>query len=140
VPVFPSEAWCRAIAEAAEGDPELELAAHGWEGDLGMVVEGEGARPPFAAWVRMAPAAKLEWRVLGEAESLDALGSANVLRASYSTGRGVMTGRLDPMEAVLFRKVKFKGNPSQLLDRLHFKQLASRVLAAVDTRFADEET
>lgn len=135
MPVFPSEAWCRAVIEAASSDPEAAAAARGWSGDVGVVVEAEGAWPAFVVWGRAGEAGVESWRVLADPAELDELRPAYVARASRSTWRGLLERRIDPVEAVLFRKLKVQGDAEQLLARTRFKGLAKRVLAAVETTF-----
>ena len=132
MPVFPSEAWCAAAVAAANGDPETAAAGQGFEGDVACVVEGPR---PFAAWCRVGGGRIREWRVLSGPAEVEALAPGHVARASLETWRGLLTGAVDPVEAVLLRQLKVVGEVQPLVERIRHKGLAARVLAALDTRF-----
>ena len=51
----------------------------------------------------------------------------------------MLKGALDPVQVVLDRKVEFKGDLQQLLERARFKGLLYRALAKVQTEFLDEK-
>jgi hypothetical protein len=132
VPLFPSEEWCAAVVAAASADPQAAEAAAGFAGDVAVVVEGS---PFFAAWGRIGGGRILEWRVLRDADEVDELAPAYLARASLATWRGLFEGRIDPVEAILERKLRVAGDLSPLVERIRFKGVAGRVLDRVETRF-----
>ena len=133
MPSFPSEEWCAAVVAAASADPQAEEAGAGFAGDVAVVVDGPSF---FAAWGRIAGGRVLEWRVLRDAEEVEELAPAYLARASLATWRGLLEGKVDPVEAVLERKLRVKGDLAPLVERIRFKGVAGRVLARVETRFA----
>jgi hypothetical protein len=135
VPVFPSEAWCAAAIAAANADPESARAGRGFAGDVACVVD---APRFFAAWCRVADGRIREWRVLAGPAELDELAPAYVARAALATWRGLLEGTVDPVEAVLARRLRVVGDLQPLVERIRHKGLAKRVLAAVETCFEGE--
>jgi hypothetical protein len=132
VPRFPSEEWCAAVVAAATADPQAGEAAAGFAGDLAVVVDGPEF---FGAWGRIGGGRLLEWRVLRNADEVEELAPAYLARASLSTWRGLLEGTIDPVEAVLERKLRVEGDLAPLVERIRFKGVAGRVLARVETRF-----
>ncbi|MFY0576194.1 hypothetical protein ACN28S_19155 [Cystobacter fuscus] len=50
----------------------------------------------------------------------------------------LLQGSLDPVEAVLRRRISVKGDLQQLIERLRFKGIADRVLSGLKTEYLDE--
>lgn len=135
MPVFMSEAWCRAVAEAAESDPQAEAAGVGWKGDVALVVEASEGTAGCAVWARPEGGRIAEWRLLASIEEVDELRPTYVARATMKTWKGLYEGELDPVEAVLFRKLRIAGDLHQLIERLRYRGLVERVMASVETTF-----
>ena len=137
---FPSKEWCEEAVRLVNEDPERSLAARGWKGDVGVVVDAEPGQlaRPFVVHVRTRDMHVEPPRVLEDPDDLDELEPAYLARAPYSVWKQLLLGSLDPVEAVLRRRIAVKGDLQQLIDRLRFKGLADRVLAGLQTEYADE--
>jgi hypothetical protein len=123
---FPDLAWCVTAIEVFNADPEAPGATAGWTGDFGVVVERpegsvgyyigiprEGSLPPP---VPMAP------------EALTARGPAYHARATEADWRALVQGELDPIAALVQRRLVAQGDLQQVIARLHYKGLAERWL------------
>ncbi len=129
---FPSEAWCRAAVDALNADPELEGAARGWEGDFGVVLElaGGEARCVFLAAPvegRFAPPEFLS------REALTARAPRYFARASADDWWALVTGGLDPIAAIVQKRLVAQGDLSPVIARLQYRGLAERWLARLKT-------
>lgn len=140
MPVFPSKEWCEEAANLANSDPESALAGDGWEGDFGAVVEAEAGKlaRPFAVYACPLAGRIETLKVLADPDDLDELEPAYLARAPYSVWKGLILGTVDPVEAVLTRRVQVRGNLQPLIERMKYKGIADRVLQRLETRFADE--
>ena len=138
---FPSAAWCERLLELARGDPESAAAATGWKGDVGALVEAEPGKlaQPFAVHFTPDPKRFARFEVLEDADELDEMEPAYLAQAPYSVWKGLIQGRLDPVEAVLTKKVKMRGDLQQIIERMRYKGLMDRVLAQLPSEFPDEE-
>ncbi len=132
MPVFPSEAWCAAAVAAVNGDPEAAVAGRGFEGDVACVVDEPRF---FAAWCRVGAGRIREWRVLAGPDEVEELAPDYRARASLATWRGLLEGTVDPVEAVLEKRLHVVGDLAPLVQRLRYKGLAGRVLAGLETCF-----
>jgi len=121
-------------------DPETVAAGRGWRGDFGVVIEPEPGKleEHFVVWVRPEEGRVAELRVLVDADDLDELEPAYRISAPYSVWKGLLQGRLDPVEAILKRRLRVDGDVQPILERMRYKDIASRVLSRVETRFIDE--
>lgn len=137
MPIFPSEAWCRAAIALMEADPELGAASAGWKDDLCVIVLPDAnLRAPFAVHVQ--PGAKtIGLRVLEDLDEAESLGAAISVRAPHAVWKGLLQGSVDPVEAILRRQVQVEGDVRPLIERARFKGIIDRVLAKLETQYLD---
>jgi putative sterol carrier protein len=139
MPRFPSKEWCEEAIRLVNDDPEARAAGEGWVGDFGAVIEPEGAlKKPFTVHVVPRDGRIEKFKVLPDPDDLDELEPLYLARAPYSVWKGLLKGTLDPVEAVLKRKIQLKGDVQPLIERLKYKGIADRVLALVKTEYVDE--
>lgn len=121
-------------------DPETVAAGRGWRGDFGIVIESEPGKldEHFVAWVRPEDGRVAELRVLVDPDDLDEFEPAYRIRAPYSVWKGLLLGRVDPVEAIVKRRLRVEGDVQPILERMRYKDIAARVLSKLETRFADE--
>lgn len=121
-------------------DPEMVSASRGWKGDFGVVIEAEAGKldEHFVAWVRPENGRVAELRVLVDPDDLDELEPAYRIHAPYSVWKGLLLGSLDPVEAIVKRRLRVEGDVQPILERMRYKDIAARVLSRLETRFADE--
>jgi putative sterol carrier protein len=138
---FPSKEWCEQAVRLVNEDPERSLAAQGWQGEIGIIVDAEPGKLARAFVVHVVPRdARIEkLRVLDDPDDLEELDPAYLARAPYTVWKQLLQGSLDPVEAVLRRRIAVKGDLQQLIERLRFKGIADRVFAQLKTEFIDEK-
>ncbi len=137
---FPSKEWAEQAVQLVNEDPEAALAGKGWEGDFGAVVLPEPGKLNKAFTAHLVPKdGRIEkLKVLPDPDDLEEIEPAYVARAPYSVWKGLLTGQLDPVEAVLKRRIDVKGDLQPLMERLRYKGIADRVMAKMKTTFPDE--
>lgn len=138
---FPSKEWCEQAVRLVNEDPERSLAAQGWQGEIGIIVDAEPGKLSRAFVVHVVPRdSRIEkLRVLDDPDDLDEYDPAYLARAPYTVWKQLLQGSLDPVEAVLRRRIAVKGDLQQLIERLRFKGIADRVFAQLKTEFIDEQ-
>jgi putative sterol carrier protein len=140
MPVFPTEAWCRAAIALAEADPEFAPACDGFAGDFAVVMLADASLPqPFCLHLRPEAGRAMNFRLLADPDEADALDAAYLARADYGTWKALLRGELDPVEALLRRKIQVRGDVQPLIERARFRGVIDRVLARLETTFVDEE-
>jgi len=92
----------------------------------------------FVVWVRPEDGRVAELRVLVDPDDLDELEPAYRIRAPYSVWKGLLLGNVDPVEAILKRRLRVDGDVQPILERMRYKDIAARVLSRLETRFIDE--
>jgi putative sterol carrier protein len=138
---FPSREWCQEAVRLTNADPECTLAGQGWVGDIGVIIDAEPGRllKPFVLYLVPRDGRIEKFRVLDDPDDLDELEPAYLARAPYSVWKQLLLGSLDPVEAVLRRRIAVKGDLQPLIERMKYKGLAERVLVQLKTEFVDEQ-
>ncbi|GMU59154.1 MAG: hypothetical protein AMXMBFR34_09170 [Myxococcaceae bacterium] len=127
---FPSEAWCRRAIALFNEDPEAAGAARGWDGDFGIVFDGaDGA---LAVWVGPPAQGRLPEPVFLSLAELEARAPRYFARATVEDWRALMQGRLDPVGAIVQKRLLARGDLSPIIARLSYRGLALRWLARID--------
>ncbi len=111
--LFPSDGWVKALMDKLNTDERYAQIASKWEGDMRFVIEANG---PLAEtmiaymdlWHGKCREAFLE-------SDPDARKPAFVLKASYDNFARVVKGDLDPMQALMTRKLSLTGNMAVLM-------------------------
>ncbi len=123
---FPDEAWAVAAIEALNADPEAAGATEGWTWDFGVVID----RPQGAVGYYIGPpyAGRLPRPVRMSPEALQERSPAYHARASEADWRALVEGALDPIPALVQRRLVAQGDLHQVIARLHYRGLAERWL------------
>ena len=110
---FPSDAWIKALGEVLNASNGYRAAAKKWEGDLIFVVEQGGSMPADAhLYLDL-------WH--GDCRDAFALSSAAekgsefTLSAPLATWQQVISGQLDPIKAIMTKKLGLKGPMTKIL-------------------------
>ena len=111
--VFPSMDWLNELHEKINSDERYADIAKKWEGDITIVIEPEGnLKERMIFYLDL-------WH--GKCRGVAALNdpaekqSAFLLSATYENIKRIMTGKLDPMQAMLTRKLTVKGNMAVMM-------------------------
>lgn len=110
---FPSEAWVKLLEEKLNTDARYAQVAAKWEGDMAIVVEPDDTlNEPmffyFDLWHGKCRASR-------QIADLSEVAPAFVLKAAYGNLKKVVLGELDPMQAMLTRKLDVKGNMAVMM-------------------------
>ncbi|MGC9349935.1 MAG: SCP2 sterol-binding domain-containing protein [Anaerolineae bacterium] len=131
---FPSDAWIKALSDHLNASASYERSAKSWEGDFTFVVEPDDAFSEeiylfLALHHGKSPGAQT-------LESLDERDAEYTVRAPYSTWRRVIERKLDPIQGLMTRQLKLKGNMMMIM---RYPKAAQEILACIQlipTEFA----
>ncbi|MEW6239921.1 MAG: SCP2 sterol-binding domain-containing protein [Chloroflexota bacterium] len=112
-PIFPSMDWLRSLEEKLNTDTRYADIAKKWEGDLVIVVQPEGnLKERMIFYLDL-------WH--GKCRGVDMLADPNdrkatfVLTAAYENIKRILLGKLDPMQAMMTRKLQVQGNMAVMM-------------------------
>lgn len=112
--VFPSEEWLKDLEAKLNSDQRYAEIAKNWEGDLFFVIEPEGnlkERLTFYLDLWHGRCRKVEYNPLPEAHPNPAF----TLTASYKEITAVLSGKMNPMTAMMTSKLKVKGSMGYMM-------------------------
>lgn len=110
---FPSDEWLQSLMHKLNSDEKYAQTAKGWEGDLLFdILPGGALDRNVKIYLDLWHGKCRGVEVLEEGENREV---AFVLEAPFDNFSRVLKGELDPMQAMLTRKLKVKGNMAYML-------------------------
>lgn len=131
--VFPSVDWLQTFQEKLNSDAKYGEIAKNWEGDLCFFIEPSGVlKERVIMYIDL-------WH--GKCRNVELIQDPSVrtpaftLKASYTDFSRVLKGELDPMQAMMTRKLDVKGNMAIMMRNvpvvLDFVRCAKEITSAV---------
>ncbi|GAB4539672.1 MAG: SCP2 sterol-binding domain-containing protein [Anaerolineales bacterium] len=111
--IFPSEAWLKELEAKLNGDEKYREVAKNWEGDLLFQIEADGnLKEPLAFYLDLwhGTCRKAEYN-----PNAAAYKPVFTLNAKYSDITAVLTGKMNPMTAMMTMKLKVNGNMGYMM-------------------------
>ena len=111
---FPSSEWLHGLEEKLNSDEKYAQVAKKWEGDLLFIIEPDGnLQEQLTFYLDL-------WH--GSCRSVDYNPDPEnypepvfTLKAKYTNITAILTGKLDPMTAMMTNKLKVKGNHGYMM-------------------------
>jgi len=132
--VFPSQDWLKGLEAKLNSDEKYANIARNWEGDLFFVIEPEGnlkEQLTFYLDLWHGACRKAEYKPPAESHPTPAF----TLTASYNNITAVLSGKLNPMTAMMTSKLKVKGSMGYMMRNvptvLDFVRVAQEVTTEV---------
>lgn len=114
---FPSEAWIHALVEVLNSDPQYAEVAKNWEGDMLVIIDSdkgvEEKNLPMTFYLDLWHGRCREGRLVKRGSEVP--DAAFVLRSPLSNFVRILKGELDPMQAMITRKLQVKGSMAYML-------------------------
>jgi putative sterol carrier protein len=106
---FPSIEWLHALKEKLNSDEKYGVTARNWEGDIRFVIEPGGSQTE-TLWIYIDL-----WHGKCRDVFFETTGSGNfkpafILKAPYENFARILKGELEPMQALMTRKLGVQGN------------------------------
>ena len=107
--IFPSEEWLKGLEAKLNSDSHYNEIARNWEGDLVFLIEPDGnldERLTFYLDLWHGTCRKVEYKPQPDSYPKPTF----TLTSSYKDIASILTGKLNPMTAMMTSKLKVKGN------------------------------
>jgi len=110
---FPSDGWLKTLDNKLNSDERYTQIAKNWEGDLCFVIEPDGKLEEqvimyLDLWHGKCRKSQMEY-------DLSKHKPAFILKAPYSNFARILLGQLDPMQAMMTRKLQVQGNMAVMM-------------------------
>ena len=132
--VFPSEEWLKGLEAKLNTDRRYHENAKIWEGDLFFFIEPDGnlkERLTFYLDLWHGTSRKVEYMPSADAHPAPTF----TLTASYRDITSILTGKLNPMTAMMTSKLKVKGSMGYMMRNvptvLDFVRVAQEVTTEI---------
>ena len=112
--VFPSEEWLKGLEAKLNSDDKYAGIAKNWEGDLFFFIEPEGnLKETLTFYLDLWHGAcrKVEYQPAPESHPKPAF----TLTASYNNITAILSGKLNPMTAMMTSKLKVRGSMGYMM-------------------------
>jgi len=111
--IFPSPEWIDALKEKLNTDERYTQIARNWEGDMIFEIEPDGMLPEKVVYYLDLWHGKCRDAYLLKINQ--PASAAFTLRAPYGNYACLLQGEIDPMQALLTRKLSVQGNMAVLM-------------------------
>jgi len=112
--IFPSEEWLKGLEAKLNSDKHYSEIAKNWEGDLFFFIEPEGHLPDkltFYLDLWHGKCRKVEYKPQPDSFPNPAF----TLTATYDNITAILTGKMNPMTAMMTMKLKVKGSMGYMM-------------------------
>ncbi len=106
--LFPSSDWLKSLMEKLNSDRHYAQVAHGWEGDMLFLIEPGGNLAQKVAFYLDLWHGKC--RDAYVVEKVEDVKPVFTLKGTYENYVRLLKGEIDPMQAMLTRKLGVQGN------------------------------
>jgi putative sterol carrier protein len=132
---FPSDEWIKELSHRLNSSESYQRSAKDWEGDFIFVIEPDDAYEDTAyLFLGLFHGKSPNAAMIG---SEDERGAEFVIRAPFSNWRKVIEGELEPIQGMMMKKLKLKGNMKKIM---RYPKAAKEIVsccALVPTDFGD---
>ena len=132
--IFPSEEWLEGLEKRINSDSRYNQIAKNWEGDLLFLIDPAGnLKEPLTFYLDLwhGTCRKVEYKPTAESYPNPTF----TLTASYKDITDILTGKLNPMTAMMTSKLKVKGSLGYMMRNvptvLDFVRVAQEVTTEI---------
>jgi putative sterol carrier protein len=119
---FPSDDWVKALMAALNQSTAYREAAKNWEGDFYFMISGQDGTPASCLYMDLWHG---ECRAAYAVDDPQAKAPEFVIEAPLATWRKVLSRQLDPIQGLMTRQLKLKG---QLLKVMRAPRAATELV------------
>ncbi len=136
---FLSAEWLQALKDKLNTDPQYARVAKNWEGDIMFSVEPENASDaPIRLYLDLWHGACRDAFVVEDDEQIAQRKPAFILHAKYPVFQRIIASELDPMQAMITRKLKVQGSMAYMLRNVPVVLDFVRCAQEIETEFPGE--
>lgn len=135
MPVFPSSEWLASLKQVLDTHKPFQEASANWEGDFLFVVEPPNAHsaPSFLYLDLAKGACRSAREVMSETD----VSAQFIVKGDYDSWKKVVTKKLDPVAAIMTRKLRLKGDLSKVMANLRAVKELVNATTLVASEFRD---
>jgi putative sterol carrier protein len=134
--LFPSAEWFEQLKNEINRSEAYASSGKTWEGDFYFIIQPWGGRQePFTVYLDL-------WhgkcRAVYEVTGPEAKKPEFVITGALETFRQIFTHKLDPIQALMTRKLALQGNMGKIMKAVKATLDLVNCCSLIDTRYADQ--
>ncbi len=130
---FPSEAWFARFVEELNKNRDYEESAKKWEGDFLFIVNtGPELEKEAVCYMDLHHGKCREWALLPDRNARKA---EYIVEGPYQSWRSLIMGELEPMRAIMGRKLKLTGSMMKVMRNVNATSELAKNCRKVPTAF-----
>ena len=135
---FPSPEWLQALKEKLNSDVKYAQIANRWEGEIVFQIESGGPLKEEMIFFTDLWHGECRDAFMGENEKqLKKLSPAFILTSPYQSFVRILKGQLDPMQAMITRKLKVQGSMGYMMRNVPTVLEFVRCAKEIETEFLE---
>ena len=127
--LFASEEWAKKLKDEVNADKEMPKAAKGFDALIQFKIEGAGKRGNIPFWTHMKNGKVIEV-ASGNKKDCD-----YTVSGDYGVWQEIVKGGLDPMQAIMVKKLTFEGNMQTIMKYIKAVNLMMESVKRVPSEF-----
>jgi putative sterol carrier protein len=131
---FGSEAWLKRLKEELNNSEGYAEAAKNWEGGLYFVIEAEGSTLPHAVYLYL-DLWHGKCQKVAVPKNPDEFNPEFTFTGNVKTFKQIIDEGLDPMKAIMTRKLKLEGNMVKIMRNVKAANQLVQCCTHIPTRF-----
>ncbi len=133
--LFPSAEWLQALKDKLNSDEQYARIARNWEGDLMFDIQPDSKlKEPVRLYLDLWHGTCRQAKVIEPGEQND-VQPAFTLVAPYGNFARIMKSELDPMQAMITRKLRVQGSMAYMMRNVPVVLQFVRCAQEIDTEF-----
>ena len=134
---FPSADWLLALKDKLNSDPQYAKIARKWEGDIMFRIEPDGPLTETCYYYTDLWHGECRNAYIPTLDQVKDLKPAYVLAAPYGNIIKLLKGELDPMQAMITRKLKVEGSMTYMMRNVPVVLSFVRCAQEIETQFLE---
>ncbi len=136
--IFPSPEWLKALKEKLNSDEKYARTAKKWEGEIVFYIEPGGPiKETLIFYTDLWHGECRDAFTVESEEQLKELAPAFILTSPYQSFVRVLKGQLDPMQAMITRKLKVQGSMGYMMRNVPTVLEFVRCAKEIETEFIE---
>ena len=135
---FPSPEWLQALKEKVNSDEKYAQAASKWEGEIVFWIEPGGPiEETLIFFIDLWHGKCRDAYMIENEQQLKDLSPAYILTSPYHSFVRILKGQLDPMQAMITRKLKVQGSMGYMIRNVPSVLEFVRCAKEIETKFIE---
>ncbi len=133
--MFGSDEWVKALEQELNSSPAYADAAKNWEGDFYFIIDPDTNDPSKESMYLYMDLWHGKCRSAYRVADKNSKNPAFIMSGTYSKWKRVVTAQLDPLQGLMTKQLKLKGNMVMVMKNVKAAQEIVKACTRIDADF-----